>query len=220
MHSRYYGIDLDSLFSVILECLNEMSTRWCRAIDNSTNSLPAKFRAHLQELHARWWTTPGLSVSVVGPVENEIAEMAYMNQRGNQKSAVNGPEDSQRLAFQYSRVTPAVPSQSFTIQPEAGVMTPPMLSSTIIGESGTSEKGRFAFNGDGEATANWMSPSICSTGTGAPDELSNILRSLGNEQFMEMDRVISYDDFNFEGISSHVPGIHPTSSRHDTHIWE
>lgn len=40
--------------------------------------------------------------------------------------------------------------------------------------------------------------------TGPPDELTNILQTFTDHNFAEMDRVISWDDFNFEAVSSHL----------------
>jgi hypothetical protein len=39
-----------------------------------------------------------------------------------------------------------------------------------------------------------------STASGNTDELSGILRSFSDGQFVEMDRVISFDDLSYEGL--------------------
>lgn len=49
-----------------------------------------------------------------------------------------------------------------------------------------------------------------SDATGMPDELPDILQSLTDQQYMEMDRVISFDDFQFTPFTSQLADVPPS----------
>ncbi|KAF7546542.1 hypothetical protein G7046_g9271 [Stylonectria norvegica] len=207
VHCRYYGVDLDPQFSILVDCLKEIDTRW-RGFQkpSSTVSLPAQFAAHLEDLYQRYLHDPHFTISVVGPLDDGQPRPPHNS--GNAMHSSTDPRRRMQNVNESSRsFAPVAPTTEFATPPHLGHSPASLPHGIPLSAPGVTSSGE---NG----AANWASPSNVSearmsNGSKGPDELSNIIRTLTDQRFMEMDRVISFDDFNFESLPSQLPGIPP-----------
>ncbi|CAM1501373.1 Fc.00g105350.m01.CDS01 [Cosmosporella sp. VM-42] len=209
VHCRYYGIDLDPQFSVLVECLQEIARRWMGSQkQGSALPLAAQFAGHLQDLYERYRNEPNFSVSVVGPLDDRRSKSL---QREGNLTYHAAP------SFQRPHGVNELPNPRVPMVPTTEFATPPhMTHSPASGALGVTLTPGVASSGE-NGPANWASPSNvsdarASNSSKGPDELSNIIQTLTDQRFMEMDRVISFDDFNFESMSGQLSGIPPTAA--------
>ncbi|BCS29667.1 fungal specific transcription factor domain-containing protein [Aspergillus puulaauensis] len=200
VHSRFYGFDLDPQFWTLVECLREMSRRWTGPWTHGPAlSLSTQFATRLQHLYERCVGDPKFPVGVVGSI----------NERDSATS--NSPADASEASIRSSAGVhelslhqPAASPKQFTAPSEP--------EHTFV---------RFA-NGASVASsvappvnsmiANWQSPPSMSetwvtSGSKGPDELANILSTLTDQRFMDMDRVITFNDCNFEPLPGALPDM-------------
>lgn len=178
VHCHYYGFNLDLQFWTLLDCLQQMSSR-CTGFLSSESStiLPVQFATHLQYLYQRYCVEPNFSVGAVGPID-----VSSLSKLGTGESLLQGPE----LETKHTAGVIGLPTSN--------------MPSTQTGEATSGENG----------IANWQSPSTVSetwatSSSKGLDDLTNIISALTDQRFMNMERVIAYDDFSFEYMPASLP---------------
>lgn len=166
---------------MLIECLHEISKRWLGSQKHGSSlPLSAQFARSLENIHRCYQQDPDFTIHVVGPLNVDPA--ATQRRRANgyppQRGLHNGREADQ---------LPHAPENQMNlpIAPSVPLATP--LVSSLSDNSG----------------GNWASPPAMPPTTRQrsfkrPDDLSDILQTFSDERFLEMDRVICFDDFNFE----------------------
>lgn len=209
VHSQYYGLPLDPIFSVLVECLHEASRRWlCSQELSSKPPLAAQLAAHLQLLHKSCLGNPKFTLKVVSSIESD----------GSWGTKDQSQDDIQRSQNPCGRNNP--PEQPVPAAVAAFATSPP------LGQPRTSSVGaplavpgtNYLSDKNGEhwtSSSDVPEPGVFDNSTGPPDELSNILQTFTDHNFAEMDRVISWDDFNFEAMPSHLTQIPPMQASSD-----
>ncbi|TEA18605.1 putative transcriptional regulatory protein [Colletotrichum sidae] len=191
VHWRYYEADLIPEFWLLVEGLEEMAKRWVGPVlgEKRTYCLAGKYAAQLRELRHKCETDSHFAVDVLG-------YSSGISGQGCSPSAQTpgfGHQQGSALLSRPSARTAQPPTQSPLTHTEPSVAqarqavfqsqpSPDQLrQGTIIGamESPLPLAGFTPRDSD------------------APDELSAISHMLMDQRFMEMDRVISFDDMMF-----------------------
>ncbi|KAK7212247.1 hypothetical protein V2G26_019425 [Clonostachys chloroleuca] len=183
VHHRFYSQDLSPHFWSLVQCLQEMAQRW---IGNSsiepTSSLAGQLLDKLQLLHAGPTSTSKfISTIYNGSLHSPHVIDSHETEYPSPRSRLFATDQSKPSQF----ASPAKLSVNQTVQ--------------------VSEEPHAGRPGN-----DWLSPSQVpdcrmSTGSGGTDELSTIIKSFSGEQFTGMDRIINFDDLNFEGICDMDP---------------
>ena len=186
MHLRYYGGSLLPEFWDLVECLDEMARRWAGPVlrERQSSCLAGKYASELRSLHHRCDADPALAVDVLGYSIQAGQEATSYLATGN-KVKQHGNEHS--------------PEQPPTNQ------APVRISESAVAH--LQQSGMLV----GSPVRLHSDPTLPMAvyENDAPDELSAISRMLLDHRFMEMDRVISFDNMMF---SAQIPisGTHPT----------
>lgn len=207
VHWRYYGVGLDPSFSVLVGNLEEASRRWVGSTERVppvSVPLSGQFAAQLQKLYDQLLENPTLHVDVLGSSQGTSTLTPGVSQNRGQVPVTSQMDDR-------STEDTSTPVQRMT---NIGVVPSPQpvasqaynLDKTNI----TASHASLGTSGDRiepsqQGIMNCTSPSDMSEapfpaaleGFIGPDGLSSILQSLGDQDFMEMDRVISCADVNF-----------------------
>ncbi|KAH8736577.1 hypothetical protein BGZ61DRAFT_339662, partial [Ilyonectria robusta] len=173
IHSRFYGTLLATEFWVLVENLKEMSRRWTNDSSTQRESLFGHFAVRLQKLHEHCQRNPNFQIDISG-----CTEETYLD-----PDCIPSRQDLQQHSPEFSDRVPRVNGQN----------DPNM--ETGAGKSPASQlPNRHQPTMDGASDAReWIQP-LTSTGG---DELATISQILMDQRFMEMDRVISFDDMMF-----------------------
>ncbi|KAF9890073.1 hypothetical protein FE257_006234 [Aspergillus nanangensis] len=204
VHSRFYGFELDPQFWTLVECLQEMSRRWMGfQTHGSTLPLSTRFATHLQHLHGWSLSDPKFSVGVVGSIDETVSATSNAGQSPAIASEAS-IRDSAGIHELLDPHQPATSPKQFTMLPQVGSA----LARFANGASVTSGVAPPA----NSAAGNWQSPLSMSetwvtSGSKGPDELTNILSTLADQRFMDMDRVITFNDFHSESMSGALPDV-------------
>ena len=208
VHSRYYRVDLASQFTVLAECLEEISRRWGfdeKEIDGPTTSpLSQQFAVHLRELYDRSQNNPDFHISVLDSLDDDSSnESRCSGQEGHQ----DYPHAHQFAPNPFTPPSQPQPVNSVTfgvVPPENGWSSIPGSDKGLIASSDSATNNRQPSQTDETGSKGRVSPlngyevlMPRSDITEMPDELSDILQTLTNQQYMEMDRVMSFDEFQF-----------------------
>jgi hypothetical protein len=135
---------------------------------------------------------------VVGPLEGDLSWTAKDQSQDEVQSSHNQGQKNHHLG----QVLPAVATADFAMQPPLGQP----LTSTSVGVPLDVSGANLLSD---PTAQHWPStsgvPDVGGFGVfkGPPDELTSILQTFTDQDFAEMDRVISWDDFNFEEMPSH-----------------
>ncbi|KAF6818089.1 hypothetical protein CPLU01_13410 [Colletotrichum plurivorum] len=200
VHWRYYDADLVPDFWLLVEGLEEMARRWAGPIlrERHAQCLAGKYAAQLRDLHSRCETDPQFAVDVLGYSSGITGQgcspsaqtPGFSHQQGNalfaqssSRTARNAPVVSSPLAPNQTtaaataqpRPPPVFPSQQQQQQPAQ------LRQGSLIGPMGSPIP----------------MPGFTPRDSDAPDELSAISHMLMDQRFMEMDRIISFDDMMF-----------------------
>ncbi|VUC36515.1 unnamed protein product [Clonostachys rosea] len=183
VHHRFYSQDLSPHFWSLVQCLQEMAQRW---IGNSqmepTPSLAGQLLEKLQSLHADSTSTSKFISTVYnGSLNSPHVIDSHETENVSPRSRLFVTDQSKPDQF----ASPIEPTANQSIH---------VSEESRVGRHGT----------------NWLSPSQVpdcrmSTASGGTDELSSIIKSFSGEQFTGMDRIINFDDLNFEGICNVDP---------------
>lgn len=182
MHWRYYKTDLAPEFWQLVESLEEMAKRWVGPIlkEKHRNSLAGKYSAQLRALHKKCEEQPDFSLDVLGYSTDGFP-------------SVNTEADSGHEATQ-DRDSILSKPQEIQSAPQ-----PQHLDSTINNVPTTMPMGQLN-------SLIQASPTNQNTEQHSPDELSAISTVLMDQGFMQLDRVISFDDMLFSAQTANDQG--------------
>lgn len=190
-----------------------MSHRWIGSSQSHAEQLPLseQFARHLKYLHERYHLEPDFSIAVVGPVvDHPIAKLAKTRNTGGGRHESSSARLSAGDAEPSCVHLPAVSTIELIGPPQLGQQYSPVAAALQNGAPIRPGAGVTESSVD-SGNANWQSPSSTSdtwaTGSAkGQDELSHIISTLTDQRFMDMDRVIAFNDYNFEPLGSSLPG--------------
>ncbi|KAK1982734.1 fungal-specific transcription factor domain-containing protein [Colletotrichum cereale] len=193
VHWRYYDAELAPEFWILVESMEEMAKRWVGPIlrGKHDHCLAGKYAAQLRELHRKCEADPQFNVDVLGYSSGiggqgcspAAQTPAFTHQQGNALFA----QHSNRMAPPASS-SPIAPNQTTAVSQSrppsvfASQQPPAQLrQGSMVGPMGSS----------------MPMASFTPRDPDAPDELSAISHMLMDQRFIEMDRIISFDDMMF-----------------------
>ncbi|KAL2845485.1 fungal-specific transcription factor domain-containing protein [Aspergillus pseudoustus] len=168
VHWRYYKTELSSDFWTLTRCLDTMSARWSGNSQVRSGNLAEKYCGQLRGLYDKCQNDAVFKLDVLG-YSNEIEWNGRNSEPDHVGSAV--PVDAGVISHSQQN------EFGQTQQPAGGILNPehtvlhPMLSGAGPGPTG--------YN------------------TGSPDELTAVTSILLDQQYSEMDRIISLSNANF-----------------------
>ncbi|KAJ0329889.1 hypothetical protein COL5a_003715 [Colletotrichum fioriniae] len=192
VHWRYYDAELAPEFWTLVESMEEMAKRWVGPIlkEKHAQCLAGKYAAQLRDLHRKCQADPQFTVDVLGYSSGVTGQgcspaaqtPAFSHQQGNALFA----QSSNRMAPPVS--SPLAPNQTTGLsQPRP----PPIFSNQQ--PQGQMRQGSMM----GPMGSPMPMTGFTPRDSDAPDELSAISHMLMDQRFMEMDRIISFDDMMF-----------------------
>ncbi|KAH8683616.1 fungal-specific transcription factor domain-containing protein [Ilyonectria robusta] len=164
-------VGLTAEFWLLVESLKAMSRRWAGTHDAQClqNNLAAKYASFLIELHSRCAQDESFSINVPG----YTTEVKHSNT--NSQSPIGNPNNSrtstQQVMFAPQSIATTMTPSSYPVQ-----ITAPMQSNNI---------------------PNLIQPDSYHRGSVSTGDLTAISQMLLDQQFADMDRIISYDDGMF-----------------------
>ncbi|KAK1466268.1 hypothetical protein CCUS01_01117 [Colletotrichum cuscutae] len=192
VHWRYYDAELAPEFWTLVESMEEMAKRWVGPIlkEKHAQCLAGKYAAQLRDLHRKCQADPQFTVDVLGYSSGVGGQgcspaaqtPAFSHQQGNALFA----QSSNRMAPPVS--SPLAPNQTIGLsQPRP----PPIFPNQQ--PQGQMRQGSMMGSMGSPMPMTGFTP----RDSDAPDELSAISHMLMDQRFMEMDRIISFDDMMF-----------------------
>ncbi|KAJ5988960.1 fungal-specific transcription factor domain-containing protein [Penicillium waksmanii] len=188
VHWRYYNTELTQELWYLVDSLEEMARRWRGSTSLASlqnRCLASTYADHLRDLHRRCLAAPNFNVDVLG-YSTVISNHHAPSSTG---SVVSHRSPLAQQHQQYPRNSPQnTPRPSF-----------PQEVNTGISHSATQWTHTDDFVAPQHANAQ-LDQAIRNypvNGHNQADELSNISYLLLDQQFMDMDRVISLDDMMF-----------------------
>lgn len=178
VHWRYYKTVLAPEFWVLVESLDDFAKRWAGPIFKSKSkvSLAGKYSAQLRALHQKCTDNPSYSPDVVG-----YSTDGFVSQTPGQTP--KGHEDARHDNLSNNGVVSAALQTPFDMPPPNSRLPFDPTQTQISNDQ-----------------LNFI-PQISPTNPGlehnSPDELSAISTVLMDQDFMQLDRVISFDDMMF-----------------------
>ncbi|GJC84374.1 hypothetical protein ColLi_07212 [Colletotrichum liriopes] len=186
VHWRYYDAELAHEFWILVESMEEMAKRWVGPIlrEKHAQCLAGKYAAQLRELHRKCEADPQFNVDVLGYSSSISGQgcspaaqtPAFSHQQGNALFAQHSNRMPNGAQPDNDSITIQAPP-IFTNQQSSGQLR----QSSVIGPMGSPMPMTGFTPRDPDA----------------PDELSAISHMLMDQRFMEMDRIISFDDMMF-----------------------
>ncbi|KAH7143440.1 hypothetical protein EDB81DRAFT_651980 [Dactylonectria macrodidyma] len=174
IHSRFYGTTLINEFWILVENLKEMSARWTNDFIAQRQSLFGHFAIRLQRLYEHYQRDPNFQLDVSGYNEDSDWDQVFSLPSQHQREQSRGslaPDSHQQSGNKPSDVE----SQTEKVQES---LVPSVPQSATATEGGSRD---------------WIQP----LNNVEEDELATISQILMDQRFMEMDRVISFDDMMF-----------------------
>lgn len=198
VHWRYYNTELTQELWCLVDSLEEMARRWhgSTSLPSSQNRcLASTYADHLRDLHQRCLAAPNFNVDVLG-YSTVISNHHAPSSAG---SVISHRSPLAQQHQQYPGNSPqSVPRPRFPQEVDAGLshsatqwshpdgFVPPQHADAQLEQA----MGNYPVGGHNQG-----------------DELSNISYLLLDQQFMDMDRVISLDDMMFTDTMASVnPG--------------
>lgn len=202
VHSTYYDTELDSQFQVLLDSLRNIAQRWSGSLSHDSSPLlSTQFATHLEDLRDQSLKNADFTVTVIGSLHrgsNRIGnQMQGQVHKFSSSSNARGDAYSAGTAQPADLTSPSQREKSPASSAHAvSATTPAIIPPTTNGEE------------------SWTSPSqapwVASSMYSEPSQLPSILQSLTDQRFIEMDRVISFNDFNFEPVPAQMPQMPPS----------
>lgn len=182
VHWRYYKTDLAPEFWQLVESLEEMAKRWVGPIlkEKHKHSLAGKYSAQLRALHKKCEEHPDFSLDVLGYSTDGFPSA------DTEASPGHGTPQVQDSTLSKPQETQPVHQQQH-------------LDSTINNVPTTMPMGQLN-------SLIQASPTNQNTEQHSPDELSAISTVLMDQGFMQLDRVISFDDMLFSAQTANDQG--------------
>ncbi|KAK2060415.1 hypothetical protein LY76DRAFT_682747 [Colletotrichum caudatum] len=193
VHWRYYDAELAPEFWILVESLEEMARRWVGPAlrEKHGHCLAGKYSAQLCDLHRKCEADPQFNVDVLGYSSGISSQgcspaartPAFTHQQGNALFA----QHSKKTAPPASS-SPTAPNRTMAVsQPRP----PPIFTNQH--PPGQLRQGSMV----GPIGSSLPMPGFTPRDSDAPDELSAISHMLMDQRFIEMDRIISFDDMMF-----------------------
>ncbi|KAM9877519.1 hypothetical protein VDGL01_08356 [Verticillium dahliae] len=180
VHWRHYNADLSPEFWVLVQNLEEMARRWMGHLrEQPLPCLAGKYALQLRDLHARCQTNPDTTFDVLGYSDGTLGRTPGTTTGTNPALSTQVAQD----------VSPAYnsPLHDESLQPseqEVSFAMPRFQDLVAVGSAATPKlPGPSGLTPQGSE--------------GQPDELSAISHMLMDQRFLDMDRVISFDDMMF-----------------------
>ncbi|KAJ0296005.1 hypothetical protein COL516b_012064 [Colletotrichum fioriniae] len=195
------GTELASEFWSLVQIMNEMAMRWAgpHSLEPARDNLAGKYSRKLTEMHSRCRDETSFNINVLG-YTTEINHTAsqepqlspHLRRSGTERQeGITASGRNRRLAD--TQVEPAaggldtiVVAQQLPLNNPASFSNP--TPNTMLAPPG------LGLNG----VEPMAQPSMYHRSSIGSGELSNISQMLLDQQFMDMDRIISYDDGIFE----------------------
>ncbi|KAF4968323.1 hypothetical protein FSARC_4268 [Fusarium sarcochroum] len=178
VHWRFYKTELAPEFWALVECLDDFAKRWAGPLfkTKSKASLAGKYSAQLRALHQKCEETPEYSPDVVGYSTDSFLTQTsgLVHETPSAGRQADGNQDD---------TTSTTLQASF----DAGPQNPQLAVNPGQAQMSHSQ-------------LNFMpqiSPTNQTLEHNSPDELSAISTVLMDQDFMQLDRVISFDDMMF-----------------------
>jgi hypothetical protein len=205
VHWRYYGSELPQGFWQLVEGLDEMAKRWLGTGDGRSGfpaggrerqrCLAETYADHLRDLHQRCVADANFSVDVLGYSTVISNHAAHHYQQAQPQEPHHGKVQTSEAIIGSTGMVPLHPH--YTNAPGAYFPQPQQAASHMVG----SPNEVALANATPTQQVEYESPTN--------DELSNISYMLLDQQFLDMDRVISLDNMIFStgmGTTSHAMG--------------
>ncbi|CAK7237941.1 hypothetical protein SEUCBS140593_010214 [Sporothrix eucalyptigena] len=205
VHSQYYKTQLDPRFDILLECIRQIAGRWQGNKGQTSSTLAARFKRELVWLCRRCQEDSNIRISVLSPLES--SQYTNASSRGNDGGQdldghLQGAPDLFSPGYRNGKLNGGFcgPHQ----EPSATASTPSTstgepVQSPYYGQT-TIARGLVATGLPG-LSINSAQNSVQSVDSvawmhqvNAHDGLSNILDSLTDTSFMDLDRIISFED--------------------------
>lgn len=187
MHSNYYQSELAPEFWTLIANLDEMHRRWIGPLSNEEDPIPhgslfGQFATRLRGIHGRCQRDTSLIIDVSGQFDDLAWEEELLTPRNHHSAS--SPD------FRHDVTNVSHGSQT-------GPYQNPKHGNTA--SNGVSTQARNMANTSGATQPwQWAQPSQENFSRAnlinAEDDLSAISQVLMNQQFMDMDRVISFED--------------------------
>ncbi|KAF4984321.1 hypothetical protein FZEAL_472 [Fusarium zealandicum] len=181
VHWRYYKTELASEFWVLTDSLDVMAKRWAGTLINEkpNSSLAGKYSAQLRGLYKRCETDPNFCPDVLGYSTDAYADLSVPSSK-----EVSGASKRHNQVH----ISPS-DSQAETTRTSSAPWLHGLAPSTsnIQGSIPVSQIEPLV----------QVSPTYQNLEQHSPDELSAISTVLMDQDFMQLDRVISFDDMIF-----------------------
>lgn len=183
MHWRYYNTELAPEFWLLVECLDDMSKRWHGTVGgvDARSDLAAKYGSQLRALHGRCTQSPDFSPDALGYAADGFPDQTA---RHTLKETHSNGEPHHRMPEAPPRAMR--PSNLPPLEASHGPVPAVHLNSMLQ-----------------------ASPTSRHFEQHSHDELSAISTALMDQDFTQLDRVISFDDMSFtvQGDNGNTPGL-------------
>ncbi|KAL4866687.1 hypothetical protein BDV12DRAFT_172487 [Aspergillus spectabilis] len=194
VHWRYYKTDLSPDFWTLMRFIDTMSTRWQgqdQIVGTSSGNLAAKYSTQLKGIYTECQNDATFKLDVLG-YSNEI-EWTGRNTRVD--PAIDAPPGHQSIPI--ASTSPSSRHGRSLTAYEADIAAP--QQSHLIPSQQPSILNTANFDGQPHSM-------ILSTGynTGSPDELTAVTSILLDQQYSEMDRIISLKNANFASDMTYI----------------
>ena len=178
MHCRYYNTDLAPEFWLLVECLEDMSKRWEGSVGgvNAGSDLAAKYASRLRALHGKCSEDPHFTLDALGYATDGFPDQQVRHQQGESHCNIEPRGDGIPVASPLDAASVSNHQQALGATPEdprrpvSGVQLSSMLQ---------------------------PSPTNRHFEHHSQDELAAISTALMDQDFTQLDRVISFDDMSF-----------------------
>ncbi|SPN99267.1 related to C6 transcription factor [Cephalotrichum gorgonifer] len=179
VHRKYCNTDLAPEFWLLVDCLDEMARRWVGLTSTVEDrpSLAAKYSSILRELHNRCETDPDFSLDVLG-----YSTDGFSNQTADSLAKGRGAIQDYR--------------QADTIVAQTSFDTATASNAHRFDSTAANGARTFVPVGGGGPTFQ-TSPTSQVPEHHSNDELTAISTALMDQDYAQMDRVISFDDMLF-----------------------
>ncbi|KXH50349.1 hypothetical protein CSIM01_05407 [Colletotrichum simmondsii] len=195
------GTELASEFWPLVQIINDMATRWAgpHSLEPARDNLAGKYSRKLTEMHTRCRDDASFNINVLGyttEIDHTAAQepplSIHLRQNGtggHEGTTTNG----QNRRFAHTQIEPGAGSLDTT------VVAQPLPSNNPASFTNPTQSAMLVTPGLGINGAEPMpQPSMYHRSSVGSGDLSNISQMLLDQQFMDMDRIISYDDGIFE----------------------
>lgn len=188
VHWRYYNTELASEFWLLVDCLDDMSKRWSGTISGIETrcDLAAKYSSQLRTIHHKCTESADFSPDALGYAADGFPDQAVRH--SPKETHINGETPYHQVpgGHPLQAVQPNI--QPLGASPAASRAPVPAVHLTSMLQA---------------------SPTSRHFEQHSQDELSAISTALMDQDFTQLDRVISFDDISFtvQADNGNTPGL-------------